>query len=100
MTMFPSIDNISGLKVAKSVLDARKDQFPTINIKHYNKHSLQSYGAAQDPHVSCSYSDITVYYFNVKVLECTSESLAKDLGIIFSSFHMRLRRICDSDEIV
>ena len=26
--MFPSIDNISGLKVAISILDAGKDQFP------------------------------------------------------------------------
>ena len=28
INMFPSIDNISGLKVAISILDAGKDQFP------------------------------------------------------------------------
>ena len=28
INMFPSIDNISGLKVVKSILDARQDQFP------------------------------------------------------------------------
>ena len=26
--MFPSIDNISGLKEVKSIIDARQDQFP------------------------------------------------------------------------
>ena len=28
INMFPSIDNISGLKAVKSILDARQDQFP------------------------------------------------------------------------
>ena len=51
MGMFSSIDNISGLKVAKNVPDAGKDQFPTINNKHNNKHFLQSYSVAQDPHM-------------------------------------------------
>lgn len=67
MSMFSSIDNISGLKVAKGVHDARKDQFPAININHNNKHFLQSYSAVQDPHRSCSYSDIAILHFNVKV---------------------------------
>ena len=28
INMFPSIDNISGLKAVKSILDTRQDQFP------------------------------------------------------------------------
>ena len=60
MNIFPSADNISGLKEVKSVLDATKDQLPTINIKHNSKHFLQSYGAAQGPRMSCSYSDIAI----------------------------------------
>ena len=33
INMFPSIDNISGLKAVKSILDARQDQFsPTACI--------------------------------------------------------------------
>ena len=28
INMFPSVDNISGLKAVKSILDARQDQFP------------------------------------------------------------------------
>ena len=57
MSMFPNIDNISGLKAVESVLLARKDQFLTINIKHNNKYFLESYGAAQGPH---SYSNIVI----------------------------------------
>ena len=69
--MFPSIDNISGLKAVKSILDARQDQFlPTAciiealklclqcnNSIFDNKHFLQSDGTAQGPHISRSYSN-------------------------------------------
>ena len=80
INMFPSIDNISGLKAVKSILDARQDQFPPtaciiealkLCLQCYNsifdkKHFLQSEGIAQDPHMSCSYRDITIQYFDVE----------------------------------
>ena len=78
--MFPSIDNISGLKAVKSILDARQDQFPptTCIIEALklclqcnssifnNKHFLHSDGTVQGPHISRSYRDITTQYFDVK----------------------------------
>ena len=87
--MFLSIDNISGLKAAKSVLDARQDQFPptacTIealklclecNNSIFNKKNfLQSDGRAQGPHMSCSYSNIAIQYFDVKALEYTPAAI-------------------------
>ena len=75
INMFPSINNISGLKAVKSILDARQDQFlPTAciiealklclqcnNSIFDNKHFLQSDGTAQGPHISCSYSNIDCF---------------------------------------
>ena len=72
INMFPSIDNISGLKAVISILDARQDQSPPTtciievlklcleynNSVFNNKHFLHSDSTAQGPHVSCSYSDI------------------------------------------
>ena len=85
INMFPSIDNISGLKAVKNILDARQDQFPPTtciiealklclecnNSFFNNKHFLQSDGTAQGPHMSCSNSDIAIQYFDVKALEYT-----------------------------
>ena len=62
--MFPSNDNISGLKVIKSVLDDKEDKFPPTaciiealklclecnNSAFNNNHFLQSDGTAQGPH--------------------------------------------------
>ena len=87
--MFPSIDNISGLKAVKSILDARQDQFPPMacitealklclkckNSIFNNKHFLQSDGTAQGPHMSCSYSDIAIQYFDVEALEHTPATI-------------------------
>ena len=81
--MFRSIDNISGLKSVKKVLERRSNQFPPSNCIYEayklflesnnsifnNKHYFQSDGTAQGPHMSCSYSDITIQYFDVKILE-------------------------------
>ena len=81
--MFPSIDNISGSKGVKSILNARQDQFRSTaciiqvlklclegnNSLFNKKHFLQSEAVAQDPHVSCFYSDISIQYFDVKALE-------------------------------
>ena len=94
--MFPSIDNISGLKAVISILDARQDQFPPTtciievlklclecsNSFSNNKHFLHSDSTAQGPHVSCSYSDIAIQYFDVKALEYTP-AVGKDLRMIF-----------------
>ena len=89
INMFPSIDNISGLKAVKSILDARQDQFPPTaciiealklclecyNSIFNNKRFLQSDGTAQGPHMSCSYSDIAIQYFDVKALEYTPATI-------------------------
>ena len=46
INMFPSIDNISGLKAVKSILDARQDQFsPTACIIEALKLCLQCYNS-------------------------------------------------------
>ena len=80
INMFPSIDNISGLT-------ARQDQFPVCiiealklclqcnNFIFNNKNFLQSDGIAQGPHISCSYSDIAIQYFDVKALEYTPATI-------------------------
>ena len=90
--MFSSIDNISGLKAVKSILDARQDQFPpmaciiealklslecknTVFKNTIFKHFLQSDGTAQGPHMSCSYGDIVIQYFDVKALEYTPATI-------------------------
>ena len=89
INMFRSIDNISGLKAVKSILDARQDQFPPTdciiealklclecnNSIFNNKHFLHSDGTAQGPHVSCFYSDIAIQYFDVKALEYTPATI-------------------------
>ena len=88
--MFTSIDNISGLKAVKSILNARQDQFPPTaciieslklclecnNSIFNNKHLLQSDGTAQGPHMSCSYRDIAIHYFDVKALEYASATIS------------------------
>ena len=89
INMFPSIDNISGLKVVKCIIDAGQDPFlPTTcitealilylecnNSVFNNKHFLQSDGTAQGPHMSSSYSDIAFQYFDVKALEYTPAAI-------------------------
>ena len=79
INMFPSIDNISGLKAVKSILDARQDQVPPTaciikalklclecnNSLFNNKHFAQNDHTVQGPHMSCFYSDIAIQYFGV-----------------------------------
>ena len=74
VNMFLSIDNESGLQAVKNTLDTRDEQFPPTcciikalelclkcNNSIFNKkHFLQNDGTAQDPHMSCSYNDITI----------------------------------------
>ena len=83
INMFPSIDNISGLKFVKKVSESRSNQFPLSNCItearklclesnnsiFNNKHYLQSDGTAQGPHMSCSHSDIAIQYFDIKSSE-------------------------------
>ena len=83
INMFPSTDNISGLKSVKKVLESRSNQSPpgnciiealklcleSNNSSFNKKHYLQSDGTAQGPHMSRSYSDIALQYFNIKALE-------------------------------
>ena len=83
INMFPSIDNISGTQTVKNVLENRSDQFPTTdcisealklclqynNSIFNNKFYLQMDGTAQGPHMSYSYSDITIENFDKKALE-------------------------------
>ena len=85
INVFPSINHVSRLKAVKSILDARQDQFPPTSciieaLKLYlecnnsifnNKHFLLSDGTAHGPHMSYSYSDIAIQYFDVKALEYT-----------------------------
>ena len=89
INMFPIIDNISQLKVIKSILDARQDQFPPktcivealklclecSNSFVNNKHFQQSDGTAEGPHILCSYRDISIEYFDVKALEYTTATI-------------------------
>ena len=89
INMFRSIDNISGLRAVKSILDSRQDQFPPTtcviealklrlecnNSIFNNKHFLQSDGTAQGPHISSSYSNIDIQYFDVKVLGYTRATI-------------------------
>ena len=83
------LPNISGLKTVKSSLDNRQDQFPPTaciiealklclecnNSIFNDKHFLQSDGTAQGPHMSCSYCDIVIQYFDVKALEYTPATI-------------------------
>ena len=89
INVFPSINHVSWLKAVKSILDARQDQFPPTSciieaLKLYlecnnsifnNKHFLLSDGTAHGPHMSYSYSDIAIQYFDVKALEYTPATI-------------------------
>ena len=89
INMFPTIDNISGIKAVKSILDARQDQLrPTgciiealklcLECNNYvfnNKHFLQNDGTTQGPLKTCSYSNIVIQYFDVKALDYTPAAL-------------------------
>ena len=83
INIFPSIDNISVLKSVKKVLENRSNKFlpndciiealklclQSHNSFLYNKHYHQSDDTAQGPHMSCSYSDIAIQYFDIKAID-------------------------------
>ena len=86
VNMFPSINNISGLDAVSEFLSNRESYFPpaeciledlTIclecnNSVFDNVFYLQENGTAMDPHISCSYSDKTMYRFEIKALNYRS----------------------------
>ena len=70
--MFPIISNVSGLEAVSEVFEIRKTDFPpsecileplVFNEKFY----LQEDGNAMGSRISCSYSDIAMYRFDLKV---------------------------------
>ena len=80
VNMFPSIHNESGLEAVTKVLNLRSVLEPPTaciiealriclecnNSVFNNKHYLQTNGTAQGPHMSCSYSDIAMAFFDVE----------------------------------
>ena len=82
VNMFPSIDNVLGLEAVSVILHNTELDFPPsecildalklcleCNNSVFNSHFyLQVDGTAMGPHMSCSYSDIAVYKFDVKAL--------------------------------
>ena len=82
VTMFPSIDNVLGLEAVSEILQNRETDFPPTeyildalilclecNNSVFNNHFyLQVDGTAMGPHISCSYSDIAMYKFDLKAL--------------------------------
>ena len=82
VNMFPSIDNATGIEAVRDILENRSVDFPPTdciiealslclrsNNSIFNgQHYLQEDGTAQGPHMSCSYSDIAMYLFDLKAL--------------------------------
>ena len=89
INMFLGINNIPRLKAAKKILDATQDQFPPTdciievlkmclecnNSIFNNKHFLQNEVQAQGYHMSCSYSDIAMQYFDIKSFVYTAAAI-------------------------
>ena len=75
VNMFPSIDNVKGMKAVRSALDSRSELKPStdcimegLEICLYNNNSifagenlLQTNGTATGAPNSCSYADLAVY---------------------------------------
>ena len=82
VNMFPSIDNISGLEALSEILSNRESDFSPVecilealpiclecnNSVFDNVFYQQENGTAMGPHMSCSYSDIAMYTFDIKAL--------------------------------
>ena len=85
VNMFPSIDSFSTLEAVSEILENRETDFPpsecnlealTLCLECNNsvfnaKFYLQENGTAMGPHMSCSYSDIAMYRFDLKALSYT-----------------------------
>ena len=82
VNMFLSTGNKMESKLVKNILLNRDDYTPPVeciieglelclncnNSIFNNQHYLQVDGTAQGPHMSCSYSDITIYSYDLKAL--------------------------------
>ena len=89
VNMFPSIYNVSGLESVSEILENRETHFPPggcileslalcleCNNSVFNeKFYLQEDGTAVGRRMSCSYSDIIIYRFDLKLLSCTPKVL-------------------------
>ena len=89
VNMFPSIRNVSGLEAVSEILENRETNFPPTecilqalklclecnNSVFNEKFFLQEDGTAMGPHMSCSYSDIAMYRFDLKALSHTPKLL-------------------------
>ena len=80
--IFPNIDNYLGLSSVKKYLDLCSRNIPqtnrllefleiclTCNNSIFNESYLQIVGTAQGQHMSCSYADIAMAYFDKGPLE-------------------------------
>ena len=64
------------------IIEALKLCLESNNSISNNKHYLQSDSTAQGPHMSCSYSDIAIQYFDIKALEFNPQLfVGKDSGM-------------------
>ena len=83
--MFPSIHNASGLEAVDEILEYRESNFPPPecvgrlnlclkcnNSIFNNTFYLQEDETAMGPHLSCSYSDIAMYKYDLKDMSYTS----------------------------
>ena len=82
INIFPSIDNVLGLEAVSEILHNRESDFPPTewildalklclecNNSVFNNHFyLQVDGTVMGSHMSCSYSDIAMYKFDLKAL--------------------------------
>ena len=112
INMFLGINNIPGLKAAKKILDATQDQFPPTdciievlkmclecnNSIFNDKHFLQNEVEAQGSHMSCSYSDIAMQYFDIKSFVYTAaaicwKKLKDDIFIVWSNSTLQMNLV-------
>ena len=82
LNIFPSIENISGLEGVSEILSNTGSDFPPAecilealtlclecnNSVFVNVFYLQENGRAMGPHISCFYSDIAMFRFDIKAL--------------------------------
>ena len=85
VNMFPSIHNVSDLEAVSEILENWETNFPPAecilqtlklclecNNSVFNESFfLQEDSTAMGPHMSCSYSDIAMYRFDLKALSYT-----------------------------
>ena len=97
INMFSSIDNVFGLETVSEILENRETDFPPAecifealelclkcnNVVFDEKFYLQEDGTAMEPHMSCCYSDIAIYRFNLKALSYTPKVFLQEIQKFF-----------------